>query len=60
MKKLDIAEVFQYENNSQILKILYHTIYLPNVNKNGLERECEAVNYPFIPINKYVNTPINK
>ena len=36
-------------------------------NKNGLESECEAINYPFIPINKYVNThkqisdePINK
>lgn len=36
-------------------------------NKNGLESECEALTYPFIPINKYVNThkqisdePINK
>lgn len=36
-------------------------------NKNGLESECEEIAYPFIPINKYVNThkqisdkPINK
>ena len=36
-------------------------------NKNGLESECEALAYLFIPINKYVNThkqisdePINK
>ena len=36
-------------------------------NKNGLESECEALTYPFIPINKYVNRykqisdePINK
>ena len=36
-------------------------------NKNGLESEYEALAYPFIPINKYVNTtkqisdePINK
>ena len=31
MKTLDIAEVFQYEKNSQILKMLYYTIVLPNV-----------------------------